>query len=174
MMNAHPELNVLDDTAVDWEAAYRDLMPRVYNFFRYRVRDRQQAEDLTATTFLRAWRARDQYSHDLSAFSTWVFSIARHVAIDYYRRHHTDCSIDHQHHLADTALEDALERRAVAARLAALLAHLTLLEQELIALKYGAELTNRAIAPITGLSESNVGTMLYRIIRKLRKEWDKP
>ncbi|MBK8027516.1 MAG: sigma-70 family RNA polymerase sigma factor [Chloroflexi bacterium] len=45
-------------------------------------------------------------------------------------------------------------------------------ERELIALKYGAELTNRAIAEVTGLSESNVGTTLHRIIQKLRQQWD--
>jgi RNA polymerase sigma-70 factor (ECF subfamily) len=45
-------------------------------------------------------------------------------------------------------------------------------EQELIALKYGAGLTNREIAKITGFSESNVGTILHRTVCRLRKEWD--
>ncbi len=175
MMNALQNANTRVGLIVDWEVIYWDLMPRVYNFFRYRFGDHQQAEDLTATTFLKVWRAREQYSHDLSAFSTWVFSIARNVAVDYYRQRHTDYSIDQFHHLAaDMVLEDAVERQTDAARLMALLARLPPLEQELIALKYGAELTNRAIAGVTGLSESNVGTMLYRIIRKLREEWDKP
>jgi RNA polymerase sigma-70 factor (ECF subfamily) len=175
MMDIQQETQTPVCSAVDWEAVYRDLLPRVYNFFRYRVSDSQQAEDLTAATFLKAWRARDQYSHDIGAFSTWLFSIARNVAIDYFRQRRADFSLDGFHHLpADSTLEEAVERRSDAARLAALLARLPLLEQELIALKYGAELTNRAIATITGLSESNVGTMLYRIIRRLREEWDKP
>ena len=44
-------------------------------------------------------------------------------------------------------------------------------EQELVALKYGAEATNRAIAELTGLSESNVGTILHRVVQALRRDW---
>ena len=44
-------------------------------------------------------------------------------------------------------------------------------ERELIALKYGASLTNRAIADVIGLSESNVGTTLSRIVHLLRARW---
>jgi RNA polymerase sigma-70 factor (ECF subfamily) len=47
-------------------------------------------------------------------------------------------------------------------------------ERELLSLKYGAGLTNRAIARLTGLSESNVGTLLHRTIAGLRTEWDEP
>ena len=41
-------------------------------------------------------------------------------------------------------------------------------EQDLIALKYGAELTNREIANITNLSESNVGNILHRTVKNIR------
>ncbi len=38
-------------------------------------------------------------------------------------------------------------------------------------MKYGAGATNRAIAEVTGLSESNVGTIIYRCVQTLRSEW---
>jgi len=57
------------------------------------------------------------------------------------------------------------------ARLATLSTGLPERHQELIALKYGATLNNRLIAEITGLSESNVGTTLQRIVEKLRSQW---
>jgi RNA polymerase sigma-70 factor (ECF subfamily) len=41
----------------------------------------------------------------------------------------------------------------------------------LIAMKYGADMTNRAIARATGLSESNVGTILHRAVEALRERW---
>ena len=43
-------------------------------------------------------------------------------------------------------------------------------EQEILALKYGAELTNRQIARQMGLSSVNVRIILYRTIRKLRPQ----
>jgi RNA polymerase sigma-70 factor (ECF subfamily) len=38
-------------------------------------------------------------------------------------------------------------------------------------LKYGAGATNRAIAKLTGLSESNVGTIVHRVVETLRRDW---
>jgi RNA polymerase sigma-70 factor (ECF subfamily) len=40
-----------------------------------------------------------------------------------------------------------------------------------MAMKYGADMTNRAIALATGLSESNVGTILHRAVEMLRGRW---
>jgi RNA polymerase sigma-70 factor (ECF subfamily) len=156
----------------DWEALYTTEMPRVYNFFRYRVGDDVLAEDLTSTTFEKAWRGRNRYRRDLAAFSTWLFSIARNVAIDYYRQRRVELSLDDIRQQADErTLEDAAEQHARFAQLAGLLGQLPERERELLALKYGAGLTNREIARITGVSESNVGTILYRTVRSLRAEW---
>jgi len=74
---------------VDWAVVYQAELPRLYNFFRYRVGDDRVAEDLTAETFEKAWRNRRRYRHDLSAFSTWLFTIAKHVAADYFRKPNT-------------------------------------------------------------------------------------
>src|SRR5512136_159443 len=70
----------------DWDALYAEQLPRVYNFFRYRVGDGPEAEDLTSITFEKAWRARHRYRRDLAGFSTWLLAIARNVAIDHWRR----------------------------------------------------------------------------------------
>jgi RNA polymerase sigma-70 factor (ECF subfamily) len=159
---------------VDWEALYTAELPRVYNFFRYRVGDDAVAEDLTSTTFEKAWRGRERYRRDVAAFSTWLFSIARNVVVDYYRRRRVETPLDdvRQHADADALPVDAAaERRDQFAQLARLLSRLPTRERELVALKYGAELTNREIAHLTGLSESNVGTILHRTMHSLRAEW---
>src|SRR5437762_5240029 len=72
-------------TEVDWDAAYREQMPRVHNFFRYRIGPGPDAEDLTARTFEKAWRARHRYRRDLGRFGTWVMTIERRLAIDHLR-----------------------------------------------------------------------------------------
>lgn len=41
-------------------------------------------------------------------------------------------------------------------------------EQDIIALKFGGGLTNRAISPIVGISEGNVAVILHRSLRKLQ------
>ena len=52
---------VAETEAIDWDAVYREELPRVYNFHRFRVFDRATAEDLTSLTFEKAWRARRRY-----------------------------------------------------------------------------------------------------------------
>lgn len=158
---------------VDWEALYRQLLPRIYNFFRYRVGNDQVAEDLTATTFEKAWRKRHRYRRDLGAFSTWIYTIARNVATDYYRRERPMIPLEAVPDLVqEGSVEQNVERQEDRARLAVLFSQLSEREQELIALKYGAGLTNRAIATLVGLSESNVGTLLHRVVKKLQKKWE--
>ena len=156
---------------LDWGAIYQAELPRVLNFFRYRVRDLAAAEDLTATTFEKAWTVRDRY-RDEGKFSAWLMTIARNVATDYdrTRRHHLplDVAIEREVRPEPGAALEIEEQRA---RLRSLVATLPPHHQELIALKYGAELTNREIARTTGMSESNVGTTLHRLVAELRSAW---
>jgi RNA polymerase sigma-70 factor, ECF subfamily len=158
---------------VDWEDVYAEQLPRVYNYFRYRVGDEALAEDLTQTTFEKAWRARDRYRKDRGAFTTWLFTIARRTAADYYRSRPDDEQLEKVRLIEDgRPVEQAYEDRNDVDQLVLLLAKLADRERELVALKYGAGLTNRDIAKQTGLSETNVGTILYRVVNRLREEWE--
>ena len=156
----------------DWDAVYAEQLPRVYNFFRYRFGDSADAEDLTARTFEKAWRARERYRRDVAAFSTWLFTIARHVATDHHRRARPVVPLSEIGDLAGgPSPEDHAAEQSDAARLARLLGGLPGRDRELLALKYGAGMTNRAIAQATGLSESNVGTIVHRAVQTLRARW---
>jgi RNA polymerase sigma-70 factor, ECF subfamily len=157
---------------LDWNSVYQDQLPRLYNYFRFRTGRDADVEELTARTFEKAWKARDRYRRDLAGFSTWLFSIARNVATDYLRSERAHLPIDAAIHVAaESTPEDAVAHKSDLARLAKLMPLLSDRQQELVALKYGATLNNRLIAGITGLSESNVGTVLARAVEKLRAQW---
>lgn len=160
---------------VDWESVYQAELSRIYNFFRYRVGDERLAEDLTAETFEKAWRNRQRYRRDLAAFSTWLFTIARHVAADHFRRPNPEVPLEAAAAVSGGEnVESLVQRRADFERLTALLGQLDERERDLVALKYGAELTNRAIARLTHLSESNVGSLLHRVVQRLRTALEEP
>jgi RNA polymerase sigma-70 factor (ECF subfamily) len=151
---------------------YRQELPRVFNYFRFRIGDDTNAEDLTSETFEKAWRSRAQYRHDRAAFTTWLFTIAQRVLVDYLRKNKTVIPLEALHELpADETTEDAILKQADFTRLNVLLAQLADRDRELVSLRYGAGLTNRTIARLTGLSESNVGVLLHRAVQKLRKDW---
>ena len=131
--------------------------------------DDQIAEDLTAETFEKAWKHRERYREDLASFSTWLFIIARRIAADHFRKRRRTVPLEEAMRLAGPqTLEEEAQERGQFTRLSALLARLAERERELVALKYGAGLTNRAIARISGLSESNVSTILHRLTSQLR------
>jgi RNA polymerase sigma-70 factor (ECF subfamily) len=158
---------------VDWEAVYQAELPRLYNFFRYRVGDDRVAEDLTSETFEKAWKNRQRYRHNLAAFSTWLFTIARNVAVDYFRKQTNDILLDKEvDAAANETLDSLVQQRSDYEQLSNLLARLKDRDRELVALKYGAGLTNRSIASLSGISESNVGTILHRITQQLRAAWE--
>jgi RNA polymerase sigma factor (sigma-70 family) len=74
---------------------------------------------------------------------------------------------------ADPAsLEETIQHRQDFAQLVSILSEFPDRERELVAFKYGAGLTNREIARLTRLSESNVGTILNRTVEKLRIEME--
>jgi RNA polymerase sigma-70 factor (ECF subfamily) len=156
----------------DWNAVYADQLPRIYNYFRFRVGPAHDVEELTARTFEKAWRKRAQYRRDLSGFSTWLFAIARNVATDQQRSEFLRIrAATLSDSIEQLTPEDKATQGSDMARLRILTAGLAERHQELIALKYGAALNNRMIARITGLSESNVGTTLQRIVAALRSQW---
>jgi len=164
----------------DWDALYAEQLPRVYNFFRFRVGDGAVAEDLTSLTFEKAWVARRRYQRDRAGFCTWLLAIARNVAIDHWRARRPHVSLDDSSAGASVtaelaggeAADAASERRSDFERLTRLLAALPERERDVVALKYGAGLTNRAIARQLRLTESNVGTILHRTIQALRAGWE--
>lgn len=158
---------------VDWDSAYKDQLPRVYNYLRFRIGNESDAEELTSRTFEKAWRSRKLYQRNLAGFSTWLFTIAQNVAIDHLRAHRPHLPLDAALDVVtiDTPHDDA-ERDSNLARLATLMQRLSQRDQEVVALKYGADLTNREIARLTDLSESNVGTLLHRAVRELRSGWE--
>lgn len=157
---------------LDWNAVYAEQLPRVYNYFRFRLGRHSDIEDLTSRTFEKAWKARHQYRRDVAGFSAWLFGIARNVATDDLRSRRVHLPLEAA---KETVTEASPEKEASLssdmARLAGLTARLSERQQEILALKYGAAVTNRLIASITGLSESNVGTILQRMVEKLRSQW---
>ncbi len=151
---------------------YEEYMPKVFRYIQYRVNDMQLTEDLTSTTFEKALVSFSKYSSDRAKFSTWIFSIARNVVIDHYRVKGRKVTIPLEEATEvssrDLSPEEELFKGEELERLHVYLAQLPQDEQEIIRLKFGAELNNRQIAKMLGLSESNVGTRLYRAVRKLR------
>lgn len=165
---------IWQDSAVepDWNAVFTEELPRVYNYLRYRLNNEADVQELTSRTFEKAWRARYRYRRERAAFGTWLLRIAHNLVIDHLRlaRQYTELEAVAEL-LTECGPESEQENASDRARLQALIPTLPARELELLALKYGAGATNREMASITGLSESNIGTILHRTVQWLRDQW---
>ena len=158
---------------------YDNQMPGIYRYLCYRVGNPSLAEDLTADVFEKALRHFDSYNREKAKPSTWLTAIARNTVTDYFRK-----SSRVEVVREDDAPEEASDAPGVEEQVARLqevrqlklgLSTLPQLDQDIISLKFGAEMNNREIARMLKVSESNVGTRLYRAVRRLRdafEGWD--
>jgi RNA polymerase sigma-70 factor (ECF subfamily) len=142
----------------------------VYGFFGYRVSSRADAEDLTQLTFERAMRAWDRFDPNRGSARTWLMSIAHNLLIDHYRRDRTAQQEPVEDHPAHRELRAEEPDIGLSPDLAAALEGLGDRDRELVALRFGADLTGPEIADLTGLSLANVQQILSRSLRKLRAE----
>jgi len=164
---------ITESTKETFEALYDEYMPKVFKYIQYKVSNMQLTEDLTSIVFEKALTNFGKYSKDKAAFSTWVFSIARNTVIDHYRSRGRQQTVSLENVVIDIESKDPLpdeqlDKKEEIRKLQLCLSGLSGQEQELISLKFSSELNNRQIAKMLGLSESNVGTRLYRAVRKLR------
>lgn len=157
--------------------AYEQHLWDVYGFFGYRLSSRQEAEDLTQATFERALNAWQRYDPERASMRTWLLAIARNLLIDHYRRDRSTRNEplpDENTELtplgAPVVGDD--DRPGLGAELEQALTELSERERELVALRYGGDLTGPEIAEITGLSVANVHQILSRTLRRLRAELD--
>jgi RNA polymerase sigma factor (sigma-70 family) len=151
---------------------YEHYFPRVYSYVLYRVEDPDVAADVTAQTFERAYAKLDRYQPERAAFSTWLFTIATNAIRNHRRWHWLRSwvpldSLSEQRDASPTP-EQSVAQQELINHLLRAVAALPEREREILALKFGARLTNREIADFKGLTASNVGVILYRAVRTLR------
>ena len=146
-----------------------DLIRRVYGFVAYRVGDGPDAEDITSDVFERAVRYRDSYKRSKGEPIAWLIGIARGCIADAHqqrvRRLDTD-ELDED----EIGPEGETVESQTAQRLALhdALARLDERERELVALRYGADLSVRRIGRIVGMKPNAVDVALHRARARLR------
>ncbi len=156
---------------------FRANIGSVYAFFAYSV-DHSTAEDLAATTFERVVKAWDRYDPSQATPRTWILAIARNVLTDHYRRQRfrrTTSTDEHPALLERLRSDSDLSDRIIAeAGFADWLRSLSPREQEVLALRFGADLPAGDIAHILAMSEANVHQINSRALRRLRARMHPP
>jgi RNA polymerase sigma-70 factor (ECF subfamily) len=161
------------DRGIAFDRLYRDNRDDVYAYAAGLLHDRAAAEDVTATAFERAYRKRASFDPRKGNARAWLFGIARNAALDELRRRKGNATLAIDPVDAEgIAAVHSVERNELRLVVAAALETLDARDRELVALKFFAGLSNAEIARVVGVSESNAGTRLHRIVNKLREACD--
>jgi len=152
-----------------YSEVYNKYFPKLYKYTLYRVGDINTAEDLVSEVFEKMLVKFNTYNPGKGKFSTWLFTIANNVIINYFRKNnrYTEPS-DFEKVEAKYRLEDLIIDRELKELLLKAIMYLDDRQRNIIALKFGACLTNRQIARVMNITDSNVGTILYRSLKKLK------
>jgi RNA polymerase sigma-70 factor (ECF subfamily) len=159
------------ERARDWYETYGKA---VYSYLRFHLPSADIAEDVTADTFLKVFRAADRFDETRGQPRTWIFRIAQNTLRDHQRRTRVrrHVSLTSMRDLAAEAPspEERLLWEEQVARLLTAVTGLSESDRQIISLRYGSGLDSTAVAEVLGIKESAARTRLWRALARLRTE----
>jgi RNA polymerase sigma-70 factor (ECF subfamily) len=150
---------------------YDEYFDRVARYIYIRISDRAEAEDLAGEVFLKALRSLRSYRGTADRLPAWLFSIARNMVVDHYRRRSVRQSVPLDSveiadgHDVDEAADTSLQIEA----LSRALPQLTEAQREVIGLRFFAGLSSAETGEVMGKSSGAVREMQRSAIVKLRE-----
>lgn len=144
------------------------LIRRVYAYVAYRIGDGPAAEDVTNDVFERALRYRNRFDPHRGEPVAWLLGIARRCVADELSAR-PPASVRETVESSDGSLADDAARRLDLARALRVLGDR---DRDLVALRYGADLTARQIAELTGSRTNAVEVALHRALARIRVAMD--
>jgi len=156
-----------------FETWYEQDMPRLYNFVVYQVQDEAAAEEIIAAVCEKALRRLHQFDAQRGVMAQWMFGIARNAIRDYMRGFKRSPGLVPLDALPDIqargySVEHQVQLAEDFAQTVRYIALLPERDQEIIAMRFGAEMSNQEIADALDLTANHVGVLLYRALNKLR------
>lgn len=158
---------------------FDDAVPRLYGYFMVRVGGRiPVAEDLTQETLLAAVTGTSTPSAE-TPLMAWLFGIARHKLLDYYRRidrerHHVESSLDSESidigpspPLASLDVDNIYTREVIIA----VLDHLPPRQRAALVIRYFDDCDVATTASLLGVSLHATESLLARARRAFRRHY---
>lgn len=150
---------------------YDAYLQRVYRYVFFRVSDEQTAEDLCSMVFLKAWESLERYQMNGSPFVAWLYTIAHNLVIDHYRGRKDSVGLDDIVPLAsaDEPLDDQVAITFDLQTMRDVLQILNEEQQQVLTLRFLAELSTEHIAKIMGKREGAVRALQMRALQMMAK-----
>jgi RNA polymerase sigma factor (sigma-70 family) len=161
------------ENLLPFEVLYERYFTRIYRYIRTHLHNDDDAADLVQQVFFQIWIQLNAYRTERGSFATWIFSIAHHRLVDYYRAHRSAVSWESIYEVTTTEQnpEEIVISGETLARVKDLLDALSDAERELLALRFAARLSLAEIASIIGKSVEATRKQLTRLIQRLHRQY---
>jgi len=167
----HQPTSSISDPARFRELYERNRLPVFRYIYALTGGSQADAEDLAAETFLRAWKARQQFDGDADSATGWLIRIAKRLVIDNYRRTlRATRNLPPEPQAESSPEQDSIEAEQQNI-LIRLVADLPDEQREIIILRYllGWRVTD--IAQHLGATENKISVTIHRTLVHLRATW---
>ncbi|MBI2037455.1 MAG: RNA polymerase sigma factor [Candidatus Magasanikbacteria bacterium] len=148
-----------------------DLTPKLYGYLLNQLRQKDLAEDITQETWLKAINHLDKFKDRGVRFSAWVFAIARNECRQHWRGGNKEIPVDWTEEGADSNLQSTHSDDYL--MIESVFIHLSNEEQEILRLRYLAELSFKEIAGILEISMIAARVRLHRALSRARNHIQK-
>jgi RNA polymerase sigma-70 factor (ECF subfamily) len=149
----------------------------VFTFVYYRVDERQAAEDITSEVFVAMVKRIDQYKDKKGTMLPWLYTIARNLVIDHYRKNGSAPEVvpieDMEIAAVERSPESVVSQQVETDCLEKAIRQLTDEQQEIIVGKFIEDRSNDEMAQLTHRSEGAVKSLQHRALVSLRRELEK-
>ncbi|PKO12419.1 MAG: hypothetical protein CVU39_24225 [Chloroflexi bacterium HGW-Chloroflexi-10] len=149
---------------------YQLYVQQVFRYLYSRLGNVHDAEDITAQTFLVAFESFDRFRQD-GHFSSWLFTIARNKAMDHFRRRINSTTMDviESIPVEYDPLAGVIQSEQASA-LSRLIQTLSEEDQELLRLRFLAEMSFPEIAHLHQRNEDAIKKSIYRLLARLHSQ----
>ncbi len=149
---------------------YDKYQPQIYRFIYLKVSHREEAEDLTHQVFLKSWQNITEYSFQGFPFSSWLYSVARHQIIDYYRTKKINITLENISELKiENPAPGVIDSNLDIEKIKKAINQLKDEQQNVIILRFIEDLSLQEVASILNKTEGAVKLLQHRAIKNLRK-----
>jgi len=153
-----------------FEVLYEHYLPLIYGFIYKRCGSKEESEDIVSKTFMKVFCNLKDFNSKKGSFSSWVYKIANNNLIDYYRKQgrkkeiHID-RLENEEGIGFN-LENNIDSFFSAEITQKAISELNTKYQNILQLKYFAELTNEEISSIMNISVNNTRVIIHRALKK--------
>jgi len=141
---------------------------RIFSYVYRIVRNYHDAEDITFDAFIKCFKSLDRFDRTRS-FSTWLFTIAHNVTIDFLRKNKQVYEYFDERHAVSDDFVEKFEKKKKLEKIEQAIAKLPPIDREIVILFHREEYSYQEISEILDIPTTTIKTRLHRARKKLRE-----